>query len=443
MDLHGHAASPPSASTTTSATVTGNYPPTGQTVTDNNPDHYLGVAPAINIVKKTNGTANACPPSPIVPAGSTVTWTYDVTNPDTFPISNVVVRDDAGTPGVPGDDFSATFVGGDTNNDGKLDPGETWTFTASGTAHAGQYNNIATVNGDSVASGVTVPVSATDDDCYTGADDVVTTAVRDAAGHDVTNTTVPAGTVVHDEATVAKTASTPASAPAPSGTVSFTLYDNGTCNGTVVATDPNKPLSGGIATSANFTPPAAGGTFSYLAHYNGDANYPARNGPCEPFTVEKPPAGQITPTQVDCADFVAGAPTLGQINYSVSGGKIGQNINPGVFFFWTTITTTVPNQVVTVSQTNTSTNNAALFTVHQGWDRLYKGDCSSYKTGTEIAGGSGASFTVAAPGTYHIGIKYSTKSIAGTTAPVPADITYNFSTSLGGNTGASVLLKKQ
>ena len=132
-----------------------------------------------------------------------------------------------------------------------------------------------------------------------------------------------------------------------------------------------------------------------------------------------------------------------QINYTTSGGKIGQNINPGVFFFWTTITTTVPNQVVTASQTNTSTNNAALFTVHQGWDRLYLGDCSSYTTGTEIAGGSGASFTVPTPGTYHIGIKYSTKSIAGTTAPVPSDITYNFATSLGGQTGASVLLKKQ
>ena len=49
---------------------------------------------------------------------------------------------------------------------------------------------------------------------------------------------------------------------------------------------------------------------------------------------------------------------------------------------------------------------------------------------------------MATPGTYHIGIKYSTKSIAGTIAPVPSDITYNFATSLGGQTGASVLLKK-
>ena len=253
----------------------GNPVPTGP----GTPEHQQGtVAPAaIHIVKKTNGTANACPTGPVVAVGSTVTWTYEVTNPGEVPISNVVVTDNQ--PGV-----TPAFASGDTNNDGKLDPTETWVFSATGIATAGQYSNVATVNGAATVATTTVPLTATDDDCYFGATAVVTTAVRDAAGHDVTNTTVPSGTVVHDEATVAKAAGVPAVAPGPSGTVSFTLYDNGTCNGAVVATDPNKPLSGGIATSANFTPPAAGGTFSYLAHYNGDANYPARNGPCEPFT---------------------------------------------------------------------------------------------------------------------------------------------------------------
>src|SRR3954454_1142987 len=56
------------------------------------------------------------------------------------------------------------------------------------------------------------------------ADAVATTAVRNAANADITNTTVPAGTVVHDEATVAKTANTPASVPAPTGSVTFTLF---------------------------------------------------------------------------------------------------------------------------------------------------------------------------------------------------------------------------
>jgi len=277
------------------------------------------------------------------------------------------------------------------------------------------------------------------------ADAVATTAVRNAANADITNTTVPAGTVVHDEATVAKTANTPASVPAPTGTVTFTLYSNGTCNGTVVATDANKPLNAsGVATSVTFTTPATGGSFSYLAHYNGDANYPAHDAACEPFRAEAVPQGQITPTQTTCQDFTGGvAETLGQINYKLSGSTIGQSINPGVFFYWTTITTTVPNQVVTVSQSNTSTNNSALFQIASDWQRLYTGNCASWTTGTQIAGGTGASFTVPTPGTYVIGIKYDSKSIAGTKAPVPADITFNFITSLGGQTGASVLLKKQ
>ena len=36
-------------------------------------------------------------------------------------------------PPDPADDFSPTFTGGDTNGNGLLDPGETWTYTASGT----------------------------------------------------------------------------------------------------------------------------------------------------------------------------------------------------------------------------------------------------------------------------------------------------------------------
>jgi hypothetical protein len=127
------------------------------------------------------------------------------------------------------------------------------------------------------------------------ADDSVVTTVLDAGNLPVNVNQVASGTVVHDSATVSKLAGTPASVPNPTGTVSFTLYDNGTCNGNVVATDPNKPLAGGVATSATFTTPAAGGTFSYFATYNGDANYPIRSGACEPFTVSNPFGPALTP----------------------------------------------------------------------------------------------------------------------------------------------------
>jgi hypothetical protein len=68
-----------------------------------------------------------------------------------------VVTDDNGTPNNPADDFRPTFVGGDTNNNGLLDPGETWTYTATQIAAMGQYTNIATVTG---LSPTNTPVTA-------------------------------------------------------------------------------------------------------------------------------------------------------------------------------------------------------------------------------------------------------------------------------------------
>jgi hypothetical protein len=115
----------------------------------------------------------------------------------------------------------------------------------------------------------------------------VTTKVLDNLNNDITGTTVNAGTVVHDQATVTRTAGTPAGVPDPTGSVTFTLF-SGTCSsGTVVATDPNEPLgAGGVATSVTFTTPSTAGSFSYLAHYNGDANYPAKDAGCEPFQTQ-------------------------------------------------------------------------------------------------------------------------------------------------------------
>jgi uncharacterized repeat protein (TIGR01451 family) len=155
-----------------------------------------------------------------------------------------------------------------------------------------------------------------------------------------------------------------------------------------------------------------------------------------------PPGGLIAPTQTTCQDFASGtASALGQVNYSVSGGKIGQGINPGVFFYYTKIT--VPaNTTVTVSESQNDA--AALFQVHQDQARLYKGDCSSWTDGTLINGDTGASYTIATAGTYIISIKYDTKSIAGTTAPTSDPVTYTFkATPPGASSSASVLLKKQ
>lgn len=89
-------------------------------------DPALGqTGPAIDIEKATNGQDADSPPGPSIPVTAPVTWTYVVTNPGDVPLSNVVVGDNV----IP--DSMIQFVGGDTNNDGFLDPAETWTYQAS------------------------------------------------------------------------------------------------------------------------------------------------------------------------------------------------------------------------------------------------------------------------------------------------------------------------
>lgn len=122
--------------------------------------------PDIGVTKETNDTDDACP---IILTGETVTWTYTVENNGNLPLSNVVVTDDNGTPLDTTDDFVATFVSGDTDGDNILDTTETWIFSASAPAQAGEYVNIATVSGDWAFGGNSGTVSGVEEDCYFGA----------------------------------------------------------------------------------------------------------------------------------------------------------------------------------------------------------------------------------------------------------------------------------
>jgi uncharacterized repeat protein (TIGR01451 family) len=76
-------------------------------------------------------------------AGDTITYTYTVSNAGPDEACNVVVNDNvAGTP---------TYVSGDTDGDGCIDPDETWTFQATYTVQAGDPDplvNTATVSSD-------------------------------------------------------------------------------------------------------------------------------------------------------------------------------------------------------------------------------------------------------------------------------------------------------
>lgn len=86
---------------------------------------------------------------PIIPVGGKAVFTYVVKNTGTTELSNIAVTDDR---------ISAlTFVGGDTDGDGRLDVNETWTYKASETVLAGgQYVNIGTAIGRDLVSGSAV-----------------------------------------------------------------------------------------------------------------------------------------------------------------------------------------------------------------------------------------------------------------------------------------------
>ena len=72
-------------------------------------------------------------------AGAPVTWTYSVTNTGNGPLWNVRVADDRG--------FHAGLSNGDNGNL-LLDVGETWVFSASGTAEFGVNQNVGKVTAE-------------------------------------------------------------------------------------------------------------------------------------------------------------------------------------------------------------------------------------------------------------------------------------------------------
>ena len=79
-------------------------------------------------------------------AGATVTWTYLVTATTSTPLTQPSC-DDNGTPRYPDDDLAPVLVSGDTNDNHLLDPGETWLYTATSTAPAGLFGNVALASG--------------------------------------------------------------------------------------------------------------------------------------------------------------------------------------------------------------------------------------------------------------------------------------------------------
>ena len=112
------------------------------------PNQNAGVfvpAPGIQVTKTANVSSAA--------AGAQVTYTYSVYNNGSAPVSSLVLTDNGGTSSTTVDDFSPTYISGDTNKNAILDPGETWSYSTSvappqGYVFSGQPTSDGAVSGN-------------------------------------------------------------------------------------------------------------------------------------------------------------------------------------------------------------------------------------------------------------------------------------------------------
>ncbi len=104
-------------------------------VTNDDPSHYFGANPKIDLEKYTNGKDSDTAPGEKIDAGKSVTWEYNVTNIGNVKLSNIKVTDDK--------------EGEIECPKTELDVNETMTCVKTATAKEGHYENIATVTASS------------------------------------------------------------------------------------------------------------------------------------------------------------------------------------------------------------------------------------------------------------------------------------------------------
>ena len=211
------------------------------------------------------------PPSPLTPTVVTIVSVTGVSATDSATVT--------GTSGTPtgtvtfnlyfGSCSTGTQVAGYSDSE-TLVNGSATTQNSTGSLAAGNYYFIATYGGNGTytrATGQCEPFTVIVSSPPAVA--IVTTAV------------VVSGTSASDTATV----SGPSGLPAPTGTVTFTLFFGACLTGTQVAGySDTEILTSGGATSVS-TGSLKAGSYYFIGTYSGGGTYSSVTGDCEPFTI--------------------------------------------------------------------------------------------------------------------------------------------------------------
>src|SRR5438132_69586 len=191
----------------------------------------------------------------------------------------------SGSFGTPTGTVTFTFFTASSTCTGTSVGSGTVTLDASGVAHpsasqgplsAGSYSFIAHYSSEPHST-------ATDTHCepldVTALTPTAPTEIRNAS-HDAV-AAVPAVTSVPDKATVS-VRSVP---PRRSANLTF-FTASSTCTGTSVASGTVTLDASGVAHPSASQGSLSAGSYSFIAHYNGDPNYTATDSPCEPLEVK-------------------------------------------------------------------------------------------------------------------------------------------------------------
>ena len=161
---------------TNKAAVNVRDPGSASTATANDPANYFGSPVGVQVVKAVNAVrplaptttedANNAATPVLLPAGTSVVFTYAVRNTSNAALKTVTLVDDNGTVGNTSDDFvpapvtiiagGKVYNTGDVNKDGLLDRTETWLYSATRAVGEGAYSNYATVSAVNSSTNVTV-----------------------------------------------------------------------------------------------------------------------------------------------------------------------------------------------------------------------------------------------------------------------------------------------